>query len=318
MERNAASFHVHTASELPYNIELIRKAQDVALNDSRYEPVREHLVAAISDLENYVSDDDLAPYRAAVDAFALFTRTLSSPEYRRLLSSDPEAALVVTASGMPDGTSERLKPLHRLLRRRRVARWCDLRTGMPHLFDDADNETAFELWMFAHAEDVHDVASEARTMLQAAETGQPDPAKAALAFRERFQELSALCQEGAAYAPVPASSAERAEIYRSVLAYTSGSLHDVMRAQLDERRDDFAEADKRFAEILTILAKMKAQNDEYRTALTERVLQGSRQEPMGSAGESARGAPIVAVTRAQSAGWEPKGFIEDVEGDGED
>ena len=314
MEKNAGNYHVHPESELPYPIDLIRRAQDVALNDPLYEPVRPQLDAAISDLENYVADEDFAPYRFSADAFALFMRTIASPEFQRLLASDADAALAMTGS-LPDGTTERLAPLDRLLRRRRTARWSDLRQRLPHLFSDDDNETAFELWMLAHAADVHTVASETREQLHRAERGQPDQEAAARAFRERLQELGQLSDEGLAYAPVPQSCAERADIYRSVLARTSGSLHDVVRAELEGREADSVEAQKRFEEMLGILARMKEQSKEVSAMLAQRFLERRREKGEAPAGPAGRGTTTTA--RQDAVRSDPKGRIEDLDDDGD-
>lgn len=212
MERNAGRYFIHRISELPYPAEVIRAAQYVALNDPRYEGVKHHVRGAIFDLETYLSDEEVAPYRDALDAATLLFTVTATPELQRLLERDPKAAVDALA-GLPQAESGALEPLHRLLRRRQSVRWAELVARFPHLFDTEERNVEFLHWMYAHAADVYVVLTEALAALRDA----AGDMLAAERFKSANSELTALLDEASAYPePVGADEKRKWELSRAL------------------------------------------------------------------------------------------------------
>lgn len=275
IERDSQKHWARSEQELPYPKNVIRAAHEVALNDLSYKSILEQLFATVVLLEDYFTDDELTPYRSAIDAAAVQQATLTSPEYRALLASDPEAALRAMAA-LPADTYERLQPLQRLHRYRVDLRQRDLLKLFPHLWTEEDRARIFTNWMLRHAASVLEVADAVVGALGRLRT---DERIAALHVRDHFAELRRLVDEADGWV-VPPSEEKRRVWYFSVVFHTAEALRDISTALMDRQEQNPEDAWNRFHGMRKILDQLAQKGREVDEAVVRNVLEKRTQSAL--------------------------------------
>lgn len=314
LERDAAAYPIRPVESLSHPPALIAASLHVALADPGLEQIREHAMAALFELDGYLSGGEREPYAEAIDSVALQFGLIGQPEMRRLLDRDPDAALKMMAA-LPEPQFAKIEPLQRTLRRRRTARWIALFGLFPDRWTASERAALHSQWMFEQAVDVLTVSSAATEALRASMG--PDGMNAAKQFAALSEELALLLRDARAYEDAALPHAEVDGFYASMVYHTANSLRQLVTAITNDDRAAADEASHRLDLMQAELRKLAGKHAELQKLLTDSAIRS---------GSMVSATPTVQVqaarperASAEDDAWDPKGFIEpddDDNGDG--